>query len=781
MNTPTDARNSPMQIVEAALRAHGCRIRQKGPRRFEADCPCCDDPQRRSGGYHLIIDEAPNGNVLLYCHHARGCTFAAIMAALGLRASDGFTEGKSNGRAKALTLATLCSEKRLDLALARREGFADGSDEFDRPCLVKTYTCADGSQLRRYRRAWKGRGAFGWPQGAKPKERGAILGRSHLPEAEVAGFIISVEGGSDYLSLLQNGFPVIGYPGADMVDAETAGRDLARVAKVYLSDERDAGAAKFLSAFRGANGLADRLYAICWEPFKDPSDAFVNLGDPKRFREFVETARAAARPVAEVLAERAAAVSGNTSLRAGGDAGNAGSRAYNRSDAGNAEILLDLSRDRLRYRHGPEDWLYWDGQRWRPDAGGEAEKLALLAARRRFELSADIPDSKQREAEARWAIGSESARRVRDCLQSAAKSIGGFGHFPAQFDADPMLLCCCNSIADLGTGEWRPPDRSLLMTKLAGAEYQPDARGERWESFLRQIFAGDEELIGFVQRLAGYSATGCVHEHVIAFCHGVGANGKSVLLNTLSAALGEYARHGSFDTFTEERAKRGGIREDLARLLGVRFFTAAEASGGAHFDEASIKATTSSDPITAEFKYGHVFQFLPTHTTWLAANRKPRVRDSSLGFWRRLLLLPFEVEFPEGRADRHLEEKLREELPAVLTWVVRGALAWGRDGLNPPAKVQIATATYRDREDVVGRFLAECCTREPQAEVGATNLYRAYQAWCERAGEKARAQAEFGEEMARHSLPSERRTAGPDKGRKRYRGLALDVEGGGEE
>ena len=75
----------------------------------------------------------------------------------------------------------------------------------------------------------------------------------------------------------------------------------------------------------------------------------------------------------------------------------------------------------------------------------------------------------------------------------------------------------------------------------------------------------------------------------------------------------------------------------------------------------------------------------------------------------------------------------------------------------------------------------ECCTREPQAEVGATNLYRAYQAWCERAGEKARAQAEFGEEMARHSLPSERRTAGPDKGRKRYRGLALDVEGGGEE
>jgi putative DNA primase/helicase len=448
------------------------------------------------------------------------------------------------------------------------------------------------------------------------------------------------------------------------------------------------------------------------------------------------------------------------------------SASYARSDAGNAEVLCELFSDRLAHRHGPEDWLVWDGRRWRVDDSGEAQKLALQAARWRFAQAAAIADTRQREKEAGWAISSECARRIRDCLTSAAESIEGFGRQPGDFDNYPLLLCCPNVIADLETGELLAHDPALMLTKLAGAPYRLGERGERWERFLREVFDADEELVGFIQRLAGYSATGCVHEHVLPFCHGGGANGKSVLLNTLRAALGEYARHGDFATFTVERAKRGGPREDLARLLGVRMLTAAEASGGAQFDEATVKATTGSDPIVARHLYGHPFQFLPTHTTWLAANTKPRVRDTSFGFWRRLLLIPFQQDF-SGRADQHLEEKLRAELPAVLAWIVEGAVLWHRQGLSPPRKVQAATAAYRAREDVVAAFVSEWTLRDPEAEVGATDLYKAYTAHCEQAGERALTQRYFSEELERHGLRSERRTSGPEKGRKVYRGLAL--------
>jgi len=206
-------------------------------------------------------------------------------------------------------------------------------------------------------------------------------------------------------------------------------------------------------------------------------------------------------------------------------------------------------------------------------------------------------------------------------------------------------------------------------------------------------------------------------------------------------------------------------------------FTAAETGGGAVFDEAAIKATTSSNPITTEHKYGREFSFMPTHTTWLAANVKPRVKDPTAGFWRRLLLVPFLEDFT-GRADLQLEEKLRRsELPGVLAWIVRGAVEWARHGLNPPRKVQIATQEYRGREDLVGRFLRDCTTRDVEGEVGATNLYSAYAAWCERVGEKRPGrQADFGEEMVRHGLTSVRTTAGQHRGRYMYRGAVLDTQ-----
>ncbi len=445
---------------------------------------------------------------------------------------------------------------------------------------------------------------------------------------------------------------------------------------------------------------------------------------------------------------------------------------YSRSDAGNAEILYHLFGDRLVHRHGPEDWLSWDGRRWRVDDSGDACKLALQAARWRFAQAVDVLDTQERTKEANWAISSESTRRIRDCLTSAAESIEGFGRRPEDFDRDPFLLCCLNGVVDLKTGRLLGHDPALLLTKLAGAVYWPGTRGERWEQFLREVFDGDEEIIAFLQRLAGYSASGCVHEHVLAFCHGGGANGKSVLLNTLRAALGEYAMCGDFTTFTAERARRGGPREDLARLLGVRVLTAAEASGGAQFDEATIKATTSSDPIVARHLYGQLFQFGPTHTIWLAANMKPRVRDTSHGFWRRMLLIPFEQDFA-GRADRHLEEKLLEELPAVLSWIVEGAILWQRQGLDPPRRVRAATEAYRAREDVVSTFLAERTQRSPGAEVGAADLYQAYVLHCEQVGEHALSGRYFAEELEGHGLRSERRTGGPQKGRKVYRGLRL--------
>ena len=64
--------------------------------------------------------------------------------------------------------------------------------------------------------------------------------------------------------------------------------------------------------------------------------------------------------------------------------------------------------------------------------------------------------------------------------------------------------------------------------------------------------------------------------------------------------------------------------------------------------------------------------------------------------------------------------------------MVQGCLDWHRDGLTMPKEVQAVTDEYRDSEDVLAHFLAECCTEGQGLFCRAAPLYAAYKAWWER-------------------------------------------------
>jgi P4 family phage/plasmid primase-like protien len=133
---------------------------------------------------------------------------------------------------------------------------------------------------------------------------------------------------------------------------------------------------------------------------------------------------------------------------------------------------------------------------------------------------------------------------------------------------------------------------------------------------------------------------------------------------------------------TLELKDRAGIPNDVASIANKRLVTSAETNDGTRFNEARIKALTGCDPITARFLHHEFFTFQPVAKFWLSVNHKPRVADDSYGFWRRVRLIPFLRQFRDD-ADPNLERKLREELPGILAFFVRGCLHWQRWGLKP--------------------------------------------------------------------------------------------------
>ena len=164
-------------------------------------------------------------------------------------------------------------------------------------------------------------------------------------------------------------------------------------------------------------------------------------------------------------------------------------------------------------------------------------------------------------------------------------------------------------------------------------------------------------------------------------------------------------------------------------------------------NEGLIKQLSGEDPVTARKLYGDEFEFMPEFKLWMATNHKPIIRGTDTGIWRRVHMIPFEVQIPDEKKDKHLAGKLRRELPGIFNWAVEGFAMYQREGLKMPAAVYKAVAEYRHEMDVISLFIEECC--EPGGEVPANVLYTAYKEWA-RAGEQhIHTSTKFGIEMAK--------------------------------
>ncbi len=444
---------------------------------------------------------------------------------------------------------------------------------------------------------------------------------------------------------------------------------------------------------------------------------------------------------------------------------------FNTTDTGNAERLVAQHGADLRYCHPWQKWMAWDGCRWRIDVTAEVRRRAKDTARSIYAEASSITGTDQ-AAEVRrkelgaWARRSE-ARERRSAMIELAQSERRIPVLPEQLDADPWRLNCLNGVLDLRTGQLHPHRRSDLLTKLAPVAYEAEATCPTWLAFLRSIMDSNDELIGFLQRFAGYCLTGVIREHVLVVCYGTGSNGKSTFLETLTAMLGDYAWQAPPDLLMLKSLDAHPT--DVAGLFGVRFAACIETASGRRLDEARVKMLTGGDQVTARRMREDFWTFRPTHKLALGTNHKPVVATTDHGTWRRQKLVPFTVTIPDGEQDLLLPEKLRGELSGILRWAVQGCLDWQRRGLGDAEAIREATEAWRDESDVLGGFLTACCEVSPRATVQARDLYARFVGYCEANGEDPLRQKPFGQRLAERGFAATKGTGGA----RLWRGLRL--------
>jgi putative DNA primase/helicase len=402
--------------------------------------------------------------------------------------------------------------------------------------------------------------------------------------------------------------------------------------------------------------------------------------------------------------------------------------------------------DDLRYVAKWSQWLRWDKSgRWLND-----EKLETFDHARRLCRAAAL-EEKDEKLGKRLA----SAQTVA-AVERMARSDQRLAATIDQWDRDTWLLNTPAGTVDLRTGGVRTHRREDYITKTAAVD--PKGECPRWLSFIDEITGSDAELTGFIQRMLGYSLTGSTQEQCLFFLFGRGANGKSVLLSTVTSILGDFHTTAPIETFTASQSERHPT--ELAGLMGARLVTAIETEEGRRWAEAKIKSLTGGDPISARFMRQDFFNFIPQFKLIIAGNHKPSLRTVDEAIRRRFHLVPFAVTIPPDKRDQDLPEKLKAEWPGILKWMIEGCLAWQREGLKPPAAVLDATKQYLESEDAIAAWMEECIDRGPNHWTSSTMLFGSWSAWATKSGEFVGSQKAFSEKLEARGITPLRKMNG---------------------
>lgn len=418
------------------------------------------------------------------------------------------------------------------------------------------------------------------------------------------------------------------------------------------------------------------------------------------------------------------------------------------NDADFVERFIKRNGERIRFVRNI-GWAKYNGKCW--DKGiskSEMYELVIDVAKSAYEEEIEYLLSRlEQETDA------DEEKALKDCLkkfmaaknryqnsagiQSALEVLSGMSSIlvgPEVFDAGNYLTLE-NGVYDFDQDRLIPHSPSIMTATMANYGYDADAKAPVWEKCIREYFLENEEICRFVQKCVGYTLTTSVKEQKVFFCHGAhGANGKSTFFNTLYALMGSASATISSNVLMDSNGREA--QEQLAHLVSARFVRSTELKKNDRFDESLIKAVSGKDPLRCRALYQKSFDYFPIFKLWIFGNNKPGVNDLGNGFWRRLVLIPFNRVFKEEEQDKDLESKLEEEHPGIFNWALEGLRRYRAEGLQMPQCMTEEVQKYKAEENKVMSFMLEC-TEEGFYGTETTQygeLFQAFRVYCENNG-----------------------------------------------
>lgn len=343
----------------------------------------------------------------------------------------------------------------------------------------------------------------------------------------------------------------------------------------------------------------------------------------------------------------------------------------------------------------------------------------------------------------------------------------------ATLDADPDVLNVRNGVVELRTGNLRERRATDYFTKVTGCEYHPGATSRDWSLALEAL---PKKTRKWVQVRLGQAATGRISaDKSIPFFVGGGDNGKSVVIGAVREALGNYA------VTVPERLLLGSDQDhptDIMTLEGARLAVFEELPRGGRLNAQRIKLLAGTNELSGRRMRMDFRTFKATHTLVGATNHLPVITDVDDAIWNRVAPVPFPFKFVAGTPrpgtqQRQGDEGLRDRLadvadPAVLAWLIEGAVASYQVTPEKPPAVVAALEEWRGDADPVLGFVRDKLTLDADSFILATDLYAEFGRYIE-----SRGQQRWSDQLIANSFIGHSAMEGVEKRQRQFAGTVM--------
>ncbi len=341
-------------------------------------------------------------------------------------------------------------------------------------------------------------------------------------------------------------------------------------------------------------------------------------------------------------------------------------------------------------------------------------------------------------------------------------------------------LNCANGLVDIATGTLREHSHEYLSPVQIAASFDPDAACPHIEKFIKDVFPDDARHLAY--EIAAWLMLANTNLQKSVLLLGEGSNGKSGFLTLIRNLLGR----DNVSALTLHKLEDDKFA--MARLVGKLANICADLPTKALAGTSMFKALTGNDLMNAERKFEGSFEFRPFARLVFSANTAPRSDDSTHGFFRRWLVIPFTRSFDESDPNTLPPEVLNARLaePGELSGLLNKALAAltavRRGRFTESASTRAAMDDFRRTTDPLAVWLDQNTVERGDGVIAKEELRRAYGQACQDAGRPVLGDVQFTATLKRlrsKVQPGQRRING--RVTQVYTGigmLALDSEEG---